>query len=420
MSNETDKAVVEAYLKQKDPGYALLIDAPWGAGKTHFIKSVIKSSASDAIYATLYDVHSSDAFDWALVRASNTLGSGRFGKAFDMLTGAVGNTKAGDVNVNLGNLGKAAFTEYALRKLSNTLIFDDIERCGLSHKQLSGLINRFVEHQGKRVLLLANSEKHSDRDSFDTRREKLIGQTVTLKADLDAALVGVWAKITNDQGKAELQARQHLIKETFEEAGHQNLRLILRAVHDCAVMLGALTKEMLEFEESVDRLIRTHLALHMAYHGGEIGKDELSDPPVKWSGVFRDKDEKDSVKPSQHELRFGVVRSNHLKADIETSSGSVFPLELRHALLVDGYAPKEQIRETLAKTNRFKERKKRPDSFRMMNWYDEPVKELTELIARVDSDINRHSIIEPDEILCVFFCKKTDDRTQFVRSKRLC
>ena len=72
MPNSAAKRVIENYLQVQAPGYALLVDAPWGSGKTHLIKQVTNCETDPTrLYVTLFDVDSSAAFEWALVRAVN-------------------------------------------------------------------------------------------------------------------------------------------------------------------------------------------------------------------------------------------------------------------------------------------------------------------------------------------------------------
>jgi len=215
MPNSAAKRVIDSYLQQTEPGYALLIDAPWGSGKTHVMKQVTNCEADPSrLYVTLYDVHSAEAFDWALVRAINPWAveeTASWGKRAKELASGI-QVFGCSVDLNKVNL-----TEIALRALPNILIFDDVERCGLGHAQLSGLINRYVEHEKKRVILIANSDQSRDKDAFDATREKLIGQTITLKPELDAALISLWGSIPDGQGRDAVQARQDLIAKTFEE-----------------------------------------------------------------------------------------------------------------------------------------------------------------------------------------------------------
>ncbi|MES0827097.1 hypothetical protein [Ruegeria sp. SCP11] len=49
-----------------------LLPAVWGSGKTHFIERASNCKADKTrLYMSLYNVHSAEEFDWALVRAEN-------------------------------------------------------------------------------------------------------------------------------------------------------------------------------------------------------------------------------------------------------------------------------------------------------------------------------------------------------------
>ena len=78
--------------------------------------------------------------------------------------------------------------------LPNLLIFDDVERSEMSPGELLGLINEFVEHQSKKVVLCAFIERDDaddrmkKRDDFLVRKEKVVGRTVKIVADVRHAL----------------------------------------------------------------------------------------------------------------------------------------------------------------------------------------------------------------------------------------
>lgn len=72
--NEAARGVLSDYPTRPSPGYALLIDAPWGAGKTHFVKRETQCETNgERLYVSLYGVSKSEEFDWALVRALKPL-----------------------------------------------------------------------------------------------------------------------------------------------------------------------------------------------------------------------------------------------------------------------------------------------------------------------------------------------------------
>jgi hypothetical protein len=399
MPNSAAKQVIDTYLQQVDPGYALLLDAPWGSGKTYLIKKVTNCEADPTrLYVTLFDVDSSAAFEWALVRAINPWAESStalWGKRLKEIASSI------SIFGNSVDLTKVNLTEIVLRELPETLIFDDIERCSLDHKQLSGLINRFVEHQKKRVILIANSDQLKEKSAFDTSREKLIGQTITLRPDLDAAMVAVWGKIPDGQGRKALQSRQGLIAKTFNEADHQNLRLLLRSMRDAAAMLDVITPEMLTFDVALDCLITTFLALHMAYHGRRLSKQDMLD-----RAKFRRSVNSNSTENEETVDGLAALQANHPDCSIESIFNQILPVDLGYALIVDGYASRSVIVNDLSSTHQFTTPADKPDWLRLWQWTDEPVHELEGVIHRLTAKIETLEITEPGEVLQLYAASK--------------
>lgn len=55
-------------------------------------------------------------------------------------------------------------------------IFDDLERCDIPINKTLGYINQFVEHKGKKAIIIANEKEINDLDTYQRIREKLIGK----------------------------------------------------------------------------------------------------------------------------------------------------------------------------------------------------------------------------------------------------
>ncbi|UWR61255.1 KAP family NTPase [Phaeobacter inhibens] len=421
LPNQIARRVVEKYLKLKSPRYALLIDAPWGCGKTHFIKAATECETDPTrLYVSLYNVHSADEFDWALVRALNPWTKSTAGKVAGRAKELASGLRFMGLSVDLTKVNMA---ELALQKLPQTIIFDDIERCGLPVKQLWGLINRFVEHESKRVILIANSDKHSERPDFLHSREKLVGQIVTIEPNVDAAMTAVWGDIPDGQARRFLQAHQAVIKTTFEEAKHQNLRLLLRAIRDAADFIDQIEPEMVAHTASVQRLTQTLLALHMAYHEGAIDKDDLRRRGDSGRYLNSGKDEDGSP--------LGKLKQDHPNADILNLRGGTLPTELGVNLLVDGYASAAQINIALKATGHFTAPKETPDWIRLWNWGEQDTAELEGVIARIKASLTNFELTNPGEILEIYgalnfmgkyrddFCPKEHARNFFEYVRQL-
>ncbi|WP_405107460.1 P-loop NTPase fold protein [Phaeobacter sp. BS52] len=391
LPNQIARRVVEKYLNLQSPRYALLIDAPWGCGKTHFIKAATGCETDPTrLYVSLYNVHSSDEFDWALVRALNPWVNGKLANWVRAGKGLLSFRAYGFA----ADPSKVNLTEIALQKLPQTIIFDDVERCGLPVKQLWGLINRFVEHESKRVILIANSDKHTEPPDFLHSREKLVGQIVTIEPNVDAAMTAVWGDIPDGQGRRFLQAHQAIIKTIFEEASHRNLRLLLRAIRDAADLIDRIEPEMVAHTTSVQRLTQTFLALHMAYHEGSIDKNDLRQRGD--SGRYLNSGKEDDGSP------LSKLRQKHPNADILNYRGGALPAELGVNLLVDGYASTAQINIALKATGHFTAPKETPDWIRLWNWEEQDTTELEGVIARIEASLASFEVTNPGEILQIY------------------
>src|SRR5262249_51412295 len=61
------------------------------------------------------------------------------------------------------------------------IVFDDLERCSIDITDLLGYINSFVEHEGVKVIVLADGGQfvnRSDYDKYKIIKEKTIGKTL--------------------------------------------------------------------------------------------------------------------------------------------------------------------------------------------------------------------------------------------------
>jgi len=135
----------------QSPGYAVLLNGPWGAGKTFLIKGMIKEllpEKSQSAYVSLFGVSSVDEIDAALLQAvypvlswKSTRLAGKVAKAALKFFNADPELKPSDV------------LDHSKLEL---IVFDDLERVEMSINEVLGYLNGFVEHDGKKVVIVAN------------------------------------------------------------------------------------------------------------------------------------------------------------------------------------------------------------------------------------------------------------------------
>lgn len=393
--NDAARGVLAEYLTRTDPRYALLVDAPWGAGKTYFVRHETNCGDNkDRLYVSLYGVKTAEEFDWALVRALKPALDGASGKWITQAKNFVSSLQVAGFSIDLN---KISLTEIALSSLPDTLIFDDLERCRIAHDELFGLLNRFVEHQGKKVILIANSKMHPEKVAYDKTREKLVGRTVFIEADPNSAITSFWSDLPDGNGKDYLKSRQSLLVETFEEAGHNNLRIFRQALVDGARLIDSLDQTLRENIVSTDRLLQTYLALAMAFAGGEISIDDLKQRE-NISLFMGAKSEQD-----RHSIK--IVHDRHPNADIQGYHNPILPVDLAIDLVGRGHASAQRINSQLRATYNFAAKAETPDWIRLWRWSEEREADLIELLKRTDEALAKDRVTIPGELLQIFGAK---------------
>ncbi|MCO6381657.1 hypothetical protein [Oceanicola sp. 502str15] len=340
-----------------------MIEAPWGAGKTYLVKREFKDvlSSDKARYVTLNGVSDRKSFRRALLANTSEAklmdAAGKFGDVVGKLA------KVG----NVGSFVQDAVEDRLINNLSDLLIFDDVERCEMSPGELLGLINEFVEHQSKNVVLCAFIERDDadgnlkKRDDFLSRKEKVVGRTVKIVADARSALPEFILAMPDGHGKQWFNSKEGLVLEVFSSATHSNLRVLRQCLHDCGRVIDVLDEEIRISTESMIRFVRTFLALSMAVATGEVNSQQLLERSDHRC-VMRPKGSENS-----HPLYTCFLQ--HPEAEIYAgNAASILPLDLGFSLIGVGYEDPDKINSALRSTGQFDGKEETPLWARFVNW----------------------------------------------------
>lgn len=179
-SDEIENVVAE-YLKNTRAEYAVMIDGDWGSGKTYFLTHSLmrimetidigKDKRRKYAYVSLYGAKSIDEVSKEIVFQCFGKKNKKKVEAADSVMETASNiltASLGAVNIDLSKikdtLGKI--------NINNWIIcFDDLERCCLPINEILGYINRLVEHNKCKVIVLAN-EKEIGKMSLNQRLEE--------------------------------------------------------------------------------------------------------------------------------------------------------------------------------------------------------------------------------------------------------
>ncbi len=296
--NEQIREYLEFYITlPESPQFAVLISGVWGSGKSFFVRNFIKDhSTTQFLYISLYGVTSTkDITDQIFEQLHPVLASkgmkilGKIGAAVLKGTVKIDLTHSSNLDLNTA-FSQIKLPEYLTNADKRILIFDDLERCSMDIVHILGYINQFVETNGNKVIIIANEDEiqdakgaptpeHSDKQKdkkYLRTKEKIIGKSFILEADIEAAATEFFKSIRNEKLKKYIDAHRDLIIDTYKAAKYNNLRHLKQMVLDLDRLFDILPPIAFQKDTLVNDLVHTLIALaselKVGRHLDEIGK----------------------------------------------------------------------------------------------------------------------------------------------------
>jgi KAP family P-loop domain len=274
------------------PEFAVLLKGQWGSGKTWFIDKYREKLAKDqqkSLYVSLYGVTSfaeiEDQFFQQLHPVLSSKGMAITGKIFKGLL-------KGALKIDLNNDGKEEgawniqtpeidLTKYFKDADRSILIFDDLERCKIDLGNILGYINSFVEHQGLKVIIIANEEEllKMDRDhspsGYKTIKEKLIGKTFEVSPDLHGSLENFIEKVQEPELKEFLSINAQVIEDVYKRAEYENLRSLKQIILDFERIFKELPEKAGKKPEFLKDLLKSLMAFSIEIKRGKMFSEHI-------------------------------------------------------------------------------------------------------------------------------------------------
>jgi hypothetical protein len=279
-SNEATK-LLDYYLDDSvDTEYAIMLSAPWGAGKTHFIRkyldhrsaSLTEEKAPYYLYASLFGVTAISAIkDQFFAQIHPQLNS----KGFQLF----GNMASGVLEKFSGAKGGAqALKELLLNLDGKILVIDDLERCSMKISDVMGFINTLVEHEKLKVIILANESEipKAQREDYDRQKEKLVGKTIEVKADPAEVLDKLTSDLKSGAVKEIVSAEKMALLATFNASKKPNYRNLRAVLADFERLVGVVDKRLSEAPDALKQLL-----LYMIATGCEARSADLSEAMLR-------------------------------------------------------------------------------------------------------------------------------------------
>lgn len=314
MKNEHTKSVIDAYLEADSlpVPHAILVEGPWGSGKTFFLDIYEsrrqQSAKAKRIYCTpflfvsLFGATSAFDVEQRMHRAASP-GEVAIGKVVGTaVTGAGELLKVKDaVKTTLDWVAKRA----ARRHYDYILVFDDLERVEEGALgEIMGLVNSFITTHKRRVILVGDEAKLLEihvKANWKEQNEKIIGRRVRIEPDVESV-------IRTSVSTVEDQATKAFMAERFDELSHlagrstvANLRNLSWAIVNGARFVRALLSDSDIPKDHVARTMLVVVATTLWYRSGKLDKatlDRLSNLSIaRMAGAMGRRHESDSEDP---------------------------------------------------------------------------------------------------------------------------
>lgn len=245
--------------------YAVLIDGPWGSGKTKFVVDYLDkrnkvSAVGDALkpkalHVSLFGLSKAEDVRDELIAAAHPIYASK-GSRFIKTIGA------GLLNkfVGVRDFDPDQYVEIN----ASIIVFDDLERAAMPAVEVLGIINRFVDGAlgaPMKVIIIANQAEIEQSDEYDRQKEKVIGRTLKIEPDARAAATSFIDGIHDLRARDQANQAEDLILRYFEAWRLKNLRSLRHALADFDRLVAAAGDVIADRPKALEALLSLAIAL---------------------------------------------------------------------------------------------------------------------------------------------------------------
>lgn len=375
----------------ESPRYAVLIDGPWGVGKTHLVKRFLKSRSDEQkqrfVYISLFGLKSTKDIDDALYAQAHPLLASKKAQVAGRVIKTLLKHKGIDIDGQFDLQSFLANTDFAL------YVFDDLERSNMDANEILGYINEFVEHDGCKVVLIANEKEIDKGDEYRMRREKIVGKTLRVHSAFHEALEQFLSPIADQKLKAFLSSQRDEIAHLYAASETDNLRVLQQTIWDFERLYGACSEAHRSNAPAMVALLRLFFPLSFEFKTGRMDAEQLLGRAIGLMSLFMNQDD------SEEGSFWKVLRDRYAGVDL---LDGVLSSEVLESILAKGHVPTEAIRTCLDESPFFASERAEP-SWQTVWYFYERTDELFEAaLADMEAKFGRQEYTRYGEILHVF------------------
>jgi hypothetical protein len=286
--NADAKDFLNYYLSREgDPEYAVLLEGPWGSGKSYFVQRYFegrlaaaklkdKDAQDPLIHVTLFGIRDLSDIMTQMFEKSRPWLSGKSAQVTNVVASKIGNF----FRLGLDTKENAKFLQDMFLDLrGRVIVFDDLERCPLPLVEAMGFINQFVEHRKMHVIVVASEEDvpPGQLEEYKRRKEKVIGKTIRVGSD-PAEVIVKFAKTLKFQTLKNVVANHTAkILTTISANGKPNFRSVRAILLDYERLLEKADERLRSDEDIILDLLLYMLAVGIEFRSGSLDRKSLAE-----------------------------------------------------------------------------------------------------------------------------------------------
>lgn len=295
--NENIINSLEQYVKDVNPQYAILLSGSWGCGKTHFIEAWIeqynathnitqakkftfKKQKSPIILrpikVSLFGLHSNTELIETINRELSPVVFNL--KKYGLIAAKVISRVALKADA-IGGFQSPIEAEFSALdtlfpanedisiKGEKIIVLDDIERCKIPTAELFGFIDLLLHKYQCKIIIIGDETKYDkeEKNIYDQYKEKIIGQTLVVQKDANAAFEAFTKELEGISKSAAtfVKENQERVLDTFNASGYSNLRSLKQSLHQFAFLYAHLKEGAEDYKRE---LLANYVAISMELH----------------------------------------------------------------------------------------------------------------------------------------------------------
>lgn len=272
---------------QHAPRYAVMLSGRWGIGKTFQVKKIVGDLLGEGrerfVSVSLYGLKSPEEIDDAMVAAlypwTNHNGV--------RIATAVGKAILKHAKIELPQIRSGDLVN---RMSADVFIFDDLERCRMPVTDVLGYINQYVERDGCKVIVVANEGEIREPEAYARAKEKLIGKTLEVELDFEAAFTSFLSKIADQSTQTFFGQLCTDIRALHEQSGFKNLRILQQTMWDFERLYKSLRPAYRYNSGAMGQLLKLFFVLSFEHKAGMVAPDDLAERTGSWLRLGLDKE----------------------------------------------------------------------------------------------------------------------------------